>query len=149
MLLRANSGTWQYGGEGENPLQNIMMDQSIYKVSFLNFIVPNSFWKYQTILHTVNIHVRGWEMSKSQREWITPVSAPLQRSYGVVAVSQEYQNFKKSETVTLSQPIYVWFSRTIRTLKRWFRALCTWSQTLVQGFVVSCSVCVLQTLVLD
>ena len=33
-------------------------------------------------------------MSETQREWITPAAAPLQRSYGVVAVSQKYQNFK-------------------------------------------------------
>ena len=38
---------------------------------------------------------------------------------------------------------------TIRTLNRWLRVLCTWSQTSVQGFVDSCSVSVLQTLVLD
>ena len=41
-------------------------------------------------------------MTKTQREWITPAAAPLQRSYGIVAVSQKYQNFKKSET-TLSK----------------------------------------------
>ena len=35
-------------------------------------------------------------MSKTQREWITPTAAPLQRSYGVVAVSQKYQNLKKN-----------------------------------------------------
>ena len=29
-------------------------------------------------------------------EWITPAAAPLQRSYGVVAVSQKYQNLKKN-----------------------------------------------------
>ena len=27
----------------ENPLQNIMMDYCIHKVSFLDFIAPNSF----------------------------------------------------------------------------------------------------------
>ena len=37
---------------------------------------------------------------QTQREWIT---ALLKRYYGVVAVSQKYQNFKRSETATLSQ----------------------------------------------
>ena len=30
----------------------MMMDYTIHKVSFLNFIAPNSFGKFQTILHT-------------------------------------------------------------------------------------------------
>ena len=34
-------------------------------------------------------------MAKTQREWITPAVAPMQRSYGVVAVSMKYQNKKK------------------------------------------------------
>ena len=34
-------------------------------------------------------------MSETQREWITPTAAPLQRSYGVVAISQKYQFFLK------------------------------------------------------
>ena len=42
-------------------------------------------------------------MFKTQREWITPAAVPLQRFYGVVVVSQKYQNLKKSETATLSQ----------------------------------------------
>ena len=46
------------------------------------------------LLYTVNFHVRGWEMSKTKREWINPAAAPLQGSYGVVAVSQKYQNLK-------------------------------------------------------
>ena len=33
-------------------------------------------------------------MSETQQELITPAAVPLQRSYGVVAVSQKYQNFK-------------------------------------------------------
>ena len=33
-------------------------------------------------------------MSKTQQEGITPAAGPLQRSYGVVAVSQKYQNLK-------------------------------------------------------
>ena len=33
------------------------------------------------------------EMSTTQREWTTSTAAPLQRSYGVVALSQKYQNF--------------------------------------------------------
>ena len=52
------------------------------------------FWKFWTTLHTGNFHERGWEMSKTQRKWITPAAAPMQRSYGVVAVSQKYQNFQ-------------------------------------------------------
>ena len=39
-------------------------------------------------------------MSKTQRELITLAAAPLRRFYGVVAVSQNYQNFKISETAT-------------------------------------------------
>ena len=46
------------------------------------------------LLYTVNFHVRGWEMSKTKREWINPAAAPLQGSYGIVAVSQKYQNLK-------------------------------------------------------
>ena len=32
-----------------------------------------------------------------------PAIAPLQRSYGIVAVSKKYQNVKKSDTASLSQ----------------------------------------------
>ena len=40
-----DASIWQYGGlyEWEKPLQNMMMDYSVHKVSFLNFIAPNSF----------------------------------------------------------------------------------------------------------
>ena len=39
---------WQYWGEyeWEQPLQDMMMDYSIHKVSFLKFIAANSFWKF-------------------------------------------------------------------------------------------------------
>ena len=40
-------------------------------------------------------------MSQTQRERITSAFAPLQRSYGVVAVSQKYQLFKKSRSLIL------------------------------------------------
>ena len=53
------------------------------------------FLKFYTILLTVNFHVRGWEMSKTQREWITQAAVPLQRSYGVIAVSQKYKKILK------------------------------------------------------
>ena len=44
-------------------------------------------------------------MSKTQRELITLAAAPLRRSYGVVAVSQNYQNFKISDIATfIRQP---------------------------------------------
>ena len=33
-------------------------------------------------------------MSETQQKLISPAAAPLQRFYGVVAVSQKYQNFK-------------------------------------------------------
>ena len=82
---------------GKKPLQNMMMYYNIYNVSFLNFIAPNSFWKFKTILHTVAFHTRDWEMSKTQREWFTPAAAPLQWSYRVVAVSKKYQHLKKGD----------------------------------------------------
>ena len=44
-----------------------MIDYLIQKVSFLNFIAPNIYGNFKTILHTVNFHVRGWEMSNTQR----------------------------------------------------------------------------------
>ena len=72
----------------------MMIDYSVHKVSFLNFIAPNSFWKFKTFLLKVNFHVRSWVMSKTQREWMTPAAAPLQRSYGVGAVSPKYQFLK-------------------------------------------------------
>ena len=50
---------------GEKPLQNTMMDYSIHKGSFPNFIAPNSFLKNKTILHTVIFHVGGWEISET------------------------------------------------------------------------------------
>ena len=50
---------------GEKPLQNMMMDYSIHKGSFPNFIAPNSFLKIKTILHTVIFHVGGWEISET------------------------------------------------------------------------------------
>ena len=53
---------------GGKPLQNMMMDYSIHKGSFLHLIAPNSFLKIKTILHTVIFHLRGWEMSETQRE---------------------------------------------------------------------------------
>ena len=42
----------------------------------------------------------------TQREWITPPAAPLQRSNGVVAVSKKYQNLKKigDDYVTAAMP---------------------------------------------
>ena len=65
-----------------------MIDYFIQEVSFLSFTAPNIYWNLKTILHTDNFHVRGWEMSNTQR---------------VVAVSQTYQNFKISETATSSE----------------------------------------------
>ena len=61
---------YQYGGKYEwgKALQNMMMDYSIHKGSFPNFIAPNSFLKIYTILHTVIFHVGGWEISETQRE---------------------------------------------------------------------------------
>ena len=65
MLLFDNMAVDMYE---EKPLQIMMMDYSIHKGSFLNFIAPNSFLKIKTILHTVIFHLRGWEMSETQRE---------------------------------------------------------------------------------
>ena len=94
--IKGNSGTlicfyltiWRL-----KPLQNMMMDYSIHNVRLHRTV----FTFFKTVLHTVNFHVKGWEMTKTQREGITPIAAPLQRSYGVVAFSQKYQNLKKSE----------------------------------------------------
>ena len=52
----------------EKSLQNMMMDYSIHKGSFPNFIAPNIFFKIKTILNTVIFHVGGWEISETQRE---------------------------------------------------------------------------------
>ena len=49
----------------EKPLQNMMMDYSIHKGSFLNFIAPNSFFLIK-IIHTVIFHLRGWEAPLSR-----------------------------------------------------------------------------------
>ena len=53
MLLMANSGTkmllfdnMAVHMNGKKLLQNMMMDYSIHKVSFLNLIAPNSFWNF-------------------------------------------------------------------------------------------------------
>ena len=67
---------------------------------------PRSFFlilMYQTVfqnfrlisIQLICIYEVNWEMAKTQREWITPAAAPLQRSHGVVAVSMEYQNKNK------------------------------------------------------
>ena len=53
---------------GEKPLQNMMMDYSIHKGSFPDVIEQNSFSKIQTTLQSVIFHVRGWEISETQRE---------------------------------------------------------------------------------
>ena len=48
---------------GEKTMQNMMMNYSIHKGSFLSLNEPNSFFKNCCILHTVifHIHVRGWK----------------------------------------------------------------------------------------
>ena len=51
------------------------------------------FENFRQFLYAVNFHVRGWEMFETERVWFIPAAAPLQRSYGVVAVSQKCQNF--------------------------------------------------------
>ena len=40
-----DASTGQYGGqpEWEKPMHHTMMDYSMHKISFLNFIAPNSF----------------------------------------------------------------------------------------------------------
>ena len=40
-----DASIWQYSGlyECEEPLQNMMMDYNIHKVSFLTFVAPSSF----------------------------------------------------------------------------------------------------------
>ena len=42
----------------------MMIDYSIHKGSFLNFIAPNNFYKIQTIPHTVIFHIGGLECPK-------------------------------------------------------------------------------------
>ena len=43
-----DASIWQYGCwfEWEKSLQNMMIDYSVHKVSYINFIAPNSFWKF-------------------------------------------------------------------------------------------------------
>ena len=61
---------------GEKPLQNIMMDYSIHKGIFLNFNAPN-----------LDYSIFIFEFGKCPKHSGTPAAAPLQRSHGVVAVS--------------------------------------------------------------
>ena len=83
------------------------------------FYCTKQFMKNLTILNTVNFHVRGWEMSKTQWEWITPAAEPLQRSYGVVAISQKYQNFKNLRWLR-----YFSYFTCIQSCALVFRAFC-------------------------
>ena len=46
----------------------MMMNYIIHKGSFPNVIEQNSFSKIQTTLQSVIFHVRGWEISETQRE---------------------------------------------------------------------------------
>ena len=50
-------------------------------------------------------HDDGFGNVQNTAGGITPTAAPLQRSYGVVAISQ-ISKFKKSETATLSQLVF-------------------------------------------
>ena len=64
---------------------------------FLILLQQTVFWKVLTILQTVHFHVRGWEMSKIQREWITLAAVPSQRSRSSLP---EISKFLKSQTAT-------------------------------------------------
>ena len=76
---------------GKKPLQNMMMDSSTHKVSFLNVIASNSFWNFLTILHTVNfICTRLGNVQNT-----AGVNHSRFCAYGVVAVLKKYQNLKK------------------------------------------------------
>ena len=89
----------------------MMMDYSIHKGSFLNFIAPNSFffnfdYSYFSCTRLGNVrNTAGVNHS---------AAAPLQRSYGVVAVSQKYQNFKNRRRYVIASKIprlYVKYSQ--------------------------------------
>ena len=66
--------------------------------------------------------------------WITPAAAPLQRAFGVVAVSQKYQNFKNQRrrryliaaNQTLAQQPLPWGSWNLQfwcTLRHYYNIL--------------------------
>ena len=70
----ANSGTQMFlldnmavNMNKGKPLQNMMMDYSIHKGSFPNFIATTFFLKCR-LFFIVIFHVRGWEISETQRE---------------------------------------------------------------------------------
>ena len=66
------------------------------KIFFFYLNVPKISSTFRLIsIQLIFIYEVNWEMAKTQREWITPAAAPLQRSHGVVAVSMEYQNKNK------------------------------------------------------
>ena len=60
----------------------MIVDDSIHKVSFLISIAPNIFLKISDYI----CYVHGWEISQTQREWITIAAAPLERMYGEITI---------------------------------------------------------------
>ena len=81
-----------------------MMDYSIHNGSFYKFLLHQTVFEHLDYLSIEYFHVRGWEMSNIQREWITPAAAPLQRSYArSCSLLPEISKCYKSETTNLSQ----------------------------------------------
>ena len=98
MLLKANSGNKMliFDNMAVYINRKMMMDYSVHKGFFFNLNVPKISSTFRLIsIQLIFIYEVNWEMAKTQLEWITPAAAPLQISYGVVAVSMEYQNKNK------------------------------------------------------
>ena len=79
----------------------MVMDYSIHKGSFLNFIVPNIFKKKIRLFFIQLFFI--YEVGKRPKHIRCCAIAEI-----LLAVSQKYQNFKKSETATLSQLVLLW-----------------------------------------
>ena len=82
----------QCGGqlEWEKPLHHTMMDESIHIISFLNFIATNRIF----FIHLIFMYEFGKSPNHSGSESLPMLRHCRSRSYGVVAVSKIYQNFK-------------------------------------------------------
>ena len=88
---------WKTTIENDDGLKNT---QCLFFVNLLHQTV----FEHLDYLPIDNFHVRGWEKSKIQREWITPAAAPLQRSYArSCSLLPEISKCYISETTNLSQ----------------------------------------------